>query len=146
MRDQAAPRTHVAYWREAWVSEHDNALRVTFDRVVQSSVHLDTRITTEMIDAVQPWGDLVILELKFTGRCPQWFSGLVRTFGVMQCGVAKYAEGVEMLGETRLQATPGVVDEIAEREFQRRRARNRRLAEDSPRLEPSAANSVRPGY
>jgi len=44
----------------------------------------------------------VILELKFTGRFPNWFFEMVRVYQVMQCGVAKYAEGVAVLGDERL--------------------------------------------
>ena len=44
----------------------------------------------------------MVLELKFTNRFPDWFKDLVRVFGLTQCGAAKYAEGVELLGEHRL--------------------------------------------
>jgi hypothetical protein len=40
--------------------------------------------------------------LKFTARFPNWFFEMVRLFNAMQCGVAKYAEGVALLGEERL--------------------------------------------
>lgn len=34
-----------------------------------------------------------VLELMFTGRLPDWFGDLVRSFGWTQCGAAKYADG-----------------------------------------------------
>jgi hypothetical protein len=98
----AHPKTHVCYKREAWMSVEDNSVRVTFDREVYSCPHTEPVITTQMRDSVKPWGEQVILELKFTGRFPNWFFEMVRLFNVMQCGVAKYAEGVAVLGEERL--------------------------------------------
>lgn len=100
--EQAALKTHVAYQREAWMGRHDNSVRVTFDRNVCSAPHFVPVITTRLENPVIPWGKQVVLELKFTSRFPDWFLELVRIFGVMQCGVAKYAEGVAWLGEDRL--------------------------------------------
>lgn len=99
---RSKPKTHVRYQREAWMNSHDNSVRVTFDRDVCSEAHTEPVITTRMDNPVRPWGELVILELKFTTRFPNWFFEMVRLFNVMQCGVAKYAEGVALLGEERL--------------------------------------------
>jgi hypothetical protein len=98
----AAPKTHVCYQREAWMSVHDNSVRVTFDRNIYSARHTEPVITTRLENSVKPWGDLVVLELKFTARFPNWFFEMVRLFNAMQCGVAKYAEGVALLGEDQL--------------------------------------------
>jgi hypothetical protein len=43
------------------------------------------------------FGDSVVLELKFTNRFPEWFKELVRVFGLMQCGAAKYVDGLTRL-------------------------------------------------
>jgi len=51
---------------------------------------------------VTPFAPDVILEIKFTTRYPDWLRQLVETFGVMQCGAAKYVEGVTTLGEDKL--------------------------------------------
>jgi len=99
---RARLKTHVRYQREAWMSVEDNSVRVTFDRDVYSAPHTEPVVTTRLENFVKPWGDLVILELKFTGRFPNWFFEMVRLFNVMQCGVAKYAEGVALLGEEQL--------------------------------------------
>ncbi|MBC8094705.1 MAG: polyphosphate polymerase domain-containing protein [Akkermansiaceae bacterium] len=98
----ATLKTHVAYEREAWMSRLDNSVRVTFDRNVKITPHNEPVITTGMSNPVLPWGEQVILELKFTTRFPNWFFEMVRLFNVMQCGVAKYAEGVAVLGDERL--------------------------------------------
>ena len=95
---QAQPRTHVAYLREAWISREDNSVRVTMDREVRTESDPVARLVPEMTSPVLVFGDRVVLELKFTGRFPDWFKELVRIFGLMQCGAAKYADGVTRLG------------------------------------------------
>ena len=95
---QARPRTHVAYLREAWLNRHDNSVRVTMDRQVRTESNPDTCLHPEMSKPVYVFGDQVVLELKFTARFPTWFNDLVRTFGLMQCSAAKYADGVTRLG------------------------------------------------
>lgn len=103
MHDSGASlKTHVFYQREAWMSSSDNSVRVTFDRDVFVNAHFDPVITTKMENPVKPWGEQVILELKFTTRFPNWFFEMVRLFNVMQCGVAKYAEGVAVIGDEQL--------------------------------------------
>lgn len=96
---QATPQTHVSYLREAWMTENDNSARVTFDRAVRVERRTVADVSCTHQSPVMPWRDAVILELKFTGRFPNWFGELARIFGIMQCGVAKYAEGVTTLGE-----------------------------------------------
>ena len=96
---QARPMAHVAYLREAWISRHDNSVRVTMDRQVACDPEPTTRLTTQLNHPAYPFGDKVILELKFTNRFPEWFGDLVRVFGLMQCGAAKYVDGVTALGE-----------------------------------------------
>jgi hypothetical protein len=99
---RAGLKTHVSYLREAWVSRSNNSVRVTMDREVCVCPRFTPELTTRQENPVMPWGPQVILELKFTGRFPDWFGELVRIFGIRQCGVAKYAEGVDELGEERL--------------------------------------------
>ena len=95
---RAEPRTHVAYLREAWISREDNSVRVTMDRQVLTETDPVARLVPEMTNPVLVFGDQVVLELKFTGRFPDWFKELVRIFCLMQCGAAKYADGVTRLG------------------------------------------------
>jgi len=122
---QAKPKIHVCYLREAWVSRHDNSVRVTLDREVCSRPHSTPAVTTRMDDYVMPFAPDVILELKFTGRFPLWFRDLVETFGVMQCGAAKYVDGVTFMGEERLNPAYSTLErsDVVERFVRRRRAR-----------------------
>lgn len=98
-RLRAEPRAHVAYLREAWISPLDNSVRVTMDRAVRCDPEPTARLGTDMTRPALVFGDRVVLELKFTNRFPDWFKDLVRVFGLMQCGAAKYADGVALLGE-----------------------------------------------
>jgi len=100
---RATPRSHIHYLREAYVSD-DDQVRVTMDRKVFSQPHLLPAIKVKMERAVQSFKGLVVLELKFTNRFPNWFRELVRMANVMQSGVPKYLSGVENLGRARLGA------------------------------------------
>ena len=95
----ASPKAHIAYLREAWISRYDNSVRVTLDRNVRCDPEPSARLSTQMVQPVTVFGDKVVLELKFTNRFPDWFKELVRIFGLMQCGAAKYVDGVALVGE-----------------------------------------------
>src|SRR5690606_27071260 len=69
------------------------------DRNVQADPEPTARLSTEMTRPILVFGNKVVLELKFTNRFPDWFKELVRVFGLMQCGAAKYVDGVANLGE-----------------------------------------------
>lgn len=99
---RAVPKVRVSYLREAWVSQNDNSVRVTLDREVAGGPHFEPFITTKIEKYVMPFEPMVILELKFTARFPDWFRTLVEIFQVMQCGSAKYADSVFLLEEHRL--------------------------------------------
>jgi SPX domain protein involved in polyphosphate accumulation len=98
----AQPKSHVAYLREAWMSPHNNSVRVTFDRAVQCEPEFGAALTTALGDTVAPFSDQVVLELKFVDRMPNWFNEMVRGFGLVRGGAPKYAQGIAMLGEHRV--------------------------------------------
>jgi hypothetical protein len=62
-------------------------------------------------DPVVVFGNEVVLELKFTDRFPDWFKELVRVFGLMQCGAAKYVEGVTLIGQHRIRHAFALADQ-----------------------------------
>ncbi|MBM3824289.1 MAG: polyphosphate polymerase domain-containing protein [Verrucomicrobia bacterium] len=99
---RATPKAHIAYLREAWLPAHDNSVRVTLDREVRCEAEPTFNLSTTMIKPVLVFGNEVVLELKFTNRFPDWFRDLVRVFGLMQCGAAKYVDGVTLLGKERV--------------------------------------------
>jgi hypothetical protein len=105
----ARPMAHIAYLREAWISQHDNSVRVTIDRQVRCEPEPSSRLTTQMENPVLVFGDYLVLELKFTNRFPDWFKELVRVYGLAQCGAAKYVDGATLVGTTRL-TSPHSID------------------------------------
>jgi hypothetical protein len=107
---QAKPKVHIFYMREAYVSD-DDQVRVTLDRKVYGEANLNFSIKTDMHEPHLCFTNQVILELKFTNRFPDWFRELVRVFGVMQCGAAKYCESVQGVGFEKLHATHPVIEE-----------------------------------
>ena len=106
----AKPKSHISYQREAYVSDSDE-VRVTMDRQVFSEPHFESRVTLKMANPVHAFRNLVILELKFTNRFPNWFRELARMANVMQCGAAKYVSGVNLIGRRRLNAHAEVLEE-----------------------------------
>ncbi|MGE4179522.1 MAG: VTC domain-containing protein [Limisphaerales bacterium] len=101
---QARPTAHVAYLREAWMSPRDNSVRVTMDRDVYFEPDPTTLMLATMADPVLVFGRRVILELKFTGRYPDWWNELIRVFGLPQASAAKYVDGIACFGEQRVRA------------------------------------------
>jgi hypothetical protein len=106
----AAGKMHVAYEREAYVNNHNNEVRVTFDRHVRVETRFDQLLTTQMEKPFVCTGtgedpdDVVILELKYSGRFPNWYHELVQTFNLVQAGAAKYAEGTTIYAGRELAA------------------------------------------
>src|SRR5688572_26206366 len=49
---QATPRAHIFYLREAWISRHDNSVRVTLDREVQCDAEPTARLDASMMRPV----------------------------------------------------------------------------------------------
>ena len=98
---RAGPRAHIAYLREAWISHRDNSVRVTLDRAVRCEPEPLGHLSTRMNNPLLVFGKEVVLELKFTDRFPDWFKQLVQVFGLVQCGAAKYVDGVTIVGEHR---------------------------------------------
>lgn len=125
-RDRAQPTAHVSYDREAWISPMDNSVRVTMDRHVLISPEFVTRFTAQMDDPVRVFDDLVILELKFTGRFPDWFKELVRVFNLRQGSASKYADGIARKGEDAFYR-PGFVPTLGWHPDQARASKRDRL-------------------
>jgi hypothetical protein len=97
----ARPKAHNSYLREAWVSPHDNSVRVTLDRQIRIEPFFRADAPIAMTNPVRVFPDVTVLELKFTNRYPNWFEELVRVFNLMRFSSAKYSEGVLLLGEGR---------------------------------------------
>ncbi|TAK96661.1 MAG: polyphosphate polymerase domain-containing protein [Verrucomicrobia bacterium] len=97
----ARPRLHNYYRREAWVSPHDNSIRITFDRHISVEPYFRPDAPPTMTRPTRIYTEFIVLELKFTGRFPNWFHAFVERFNLMRTASMKYSGGVEMLGEHR---------------------------------------------
>jgi hypothetical protein len=105
---QAKPITHVSYRREAWHGHGDNRIRLTFDREVKTRPEPYGRLDPSLKGGMSVFGDHVVLELKFTGRFPDWMRELVQVFHLTQCSAAKYVDGILGMEARNLIKTPAL--------------------------------------
>ncbi|MCC5789688.1 MAG: polyphosphate polymerase domain-containing protein [Opitutales bacterium] len=94
--------THVSYLREAWYGDQGNRIRLTLDRKVMTRPEPAGRLNPKPQGGVPVFGPNVVLELKFTGRFPQWMQEMVRVFQLRQTSAAKYVDGLITMEERRL--------------------------------------------
>ncbi len=95
--DQAVPRLHLAYHREAWLDASEPAIRFTMDRGICCAYQASCDLSSALHDPLMPWGSQVIASLKFAGRFPAWFWQLQHRFNLQPCNPAKYATSVSTL-------------------------------------------------
>lgn len=103
---RARPRMHVAYLREAYEAAGSNAARLTLDRQVESAPNPTPALVARSENPHRVFGQLVVLELKFTRRYPKWFQEMVELFDLTQTGAAKYAFGILERGEEWVNRDP----------------------------------------
>jgi hypothetical protein len=91
---QARPRIIVQYRREAWVSEEDARLRVSFDRMLTTASYQGCLHPAHWVDAGLP---AVVLELKFNDRFPLWMRELALDWDLHRTPMAKYVHCTDRL-------------------------------------------------
>jgi hypothetical protein len=96
-RLDAKPKALVTYLREAYINPDNEGVRLTLDRQVRIAPRSTGDFSLAMDRYVQPFGDRVILELKYNTRFPVWFGEMVRSFNLTRSAAAKYCEGVAAL-------------------------------------------------
>lgn len=99
LRLNATPRLHNHYQREAWVSPHDNSVRLTFDRRIRVEPYFGSAAVVTMQQPTAIYSEFVVLEMKFTTRFPNWFNALISRFNLMRGAAMKYSGGVDIVGE-----------------------------------------------
>jgi hypothetical protein len=99
----ATPKFHNQYLREAWVSSANNSVRVTLDRAIQVEPYFKDLPAAQTTKPTRIYPGLVVLELKFATRFPNWFQELVDRFNLMRAAAMKYSGGVELIGEWHFQ-------------------------------------------
>lgn len=133
----ATPRARVRYQREAWIDRHSPGLRLTFDRAVEVTPAFTTSLETAPAgEPARPFGDTVILEMKFSGAAPAWFRDLQHIGGLQRTSAAKYCDGVLTRGIDHF--SPNCTVPVSAPEHQHVEARRDRNA---GRLAPSALPS-----
>ncbi len=95
----AVPRLHNNYLREAWVTPTGNSVRVTFDRNIRVEPYFGYHAIVDMTRPRRIYADVVVLELKFTGRFPNWLREMADCFNLSRGTASKYCGGVDVLGD-----------------------------------------------
>jgi len=95
----ARPCVMVRYLREAYMSNLEEPVRITFDRHL-SCLHVQ-RYTPEVWSYGAGWKDVheipLILEIKFTDAVPSWVRQLVHRFHLSRDSIAKYVKCIKAL-------------------------------------------------
>ena len=92
---RAGPTAFVRYQREAWTSPDSPADRLTMDREVEVWPTAELRLRPDpRLQPTRPFGETVILEMKFNGRKPFWFNDMERVLRLERTSAAKYCEGI----------------------------------------------------
>lgn len=102
-RIQADGQAFVCYHREAYVTPHNDTIRLTLDRRVFGTRYTGIGSLHFNGDRVYPELPGVILELKFTDRFPAWMRNMCRAFNLERRSVPKYCYCALALRLPRLQ-------------------------------------------
>jgi hypothetical protein len=96
-RMHAEGSAFVSYWREAYVSRQPDDVRVTMDRHLAGANGCQVQSLKLPQDEVPAAPGKVVLELKNSGRAPNWMRDLVRTFKLQRVSFPKYVYCVDAL-------------------------------------------------
>ena len=94
---RAKPAVLIRYMRQAYESDDQNRVRVTFDRELAYNITKAPRV--RLGGRGWQWNPFtmggVILEIKFTDRYPAWLSRLVKHFNLRPRSISKFASSIE---------------------------------------------------
>jgi hypothetical protein len=96
-RLNAVGSAFVSYWREAYVSRQPDDVRVTIDRQLTARDGECAQSLKLPEQATPAAPNKVVLELKNSGRAPNWMRDLVRTFSLQRIAFPKYVYCVDAL-------------------------------------------------
>ncbi|WP_234568071.1 polyphosphate polymerase domain-containing protein [Rhodohalobacter sp. 614A] len=94
---RATPKMLISYFREAYESEDTNDVRLTMDRNIRACRVHQNRIPAYLDNEFSVFGNMVILELKFTNRFPDWLRELTQRFHLRHESASKYVDSIERL-------------------------------------------------
>lgn len=94
----AVPKVLVAYEREAYNSQHEPKVRITFDRRIKAApCGARPELAAPRIGS-NVGGLNVLLEFKYAGAPPQWLVDVVAQFRLRRASFSKFAECLDVLG------------------------------------------------
>lgn len=95
---RAVPNVVVRYDREAYVGITEPEVRVTFDRRLRALATAQPvlRMHDPRLQPVPTNG--VVLELKFTDRCPSWLLQVVQRLDLRRISFSKYCRSIDRVG------------------------------------------------
>lgn len=97
----ARPRCTVRYRRQAFVCFEDRETRVTFDRQI-AALPTDDYVVAHRDERYVPVAaGGVVLELKFTNRCPAWMAQTIRELQLPRRSFSKYCHAIDAIAGTR---------------------------------------------
>lgn len=102
---RAEPRCTVRYDRQAYMGRGDDEVRVTVDRRLSAIAETGpiVRIHDARYRAVPVAG--VVVELKFTDRCPPWLAETIRACELRRVSFSKYSTCAAALLDVRTAST-----------------------------------------
>jgi hypothetical protein len=101
-RIHAEPKILIAYERQAFLSNIDRYVRISFDRRICHQSKYDYNFNSQRenwvyndgFDSSGEIGPRSVLELKLMTRAPIWLVDMVRRFGLSRRGFSKYCTAV----------------------------------------------------
>ena len=96
---QAEPVAVVRYQRQAYVGLDDTEVRVTVDRRLCALATREPAVTMSGPGFVTVPVHGVILELKFTDRCPAWMAATIRNLELHRRSFSKYCTSLDALAD-----------------------------------------------
>jgi hypothetical protein len=91
----ARPIARIKYMREAYESEIDHAVRITFDTDLVHALSPDGSTAMEDGDWHPTPMEGAIIEIKFTDTYPHWVRSLIDTFQLQKQSIPKYVMSMD---------------------------------------------------
>jgi hypothetical protein len=105
-RRSLAPVIIVAYEREAYISRHDESVRITLDRQLRSYLAEGLTFGATAGREVRALGDNIILEVKSNSGIPLWLRLILTRVGANKEALSKYILCVDSLSAAGIRSGP----------------------------------------
>lgn len=96
IKEQYRPHVIVKYSRRAYLAKFLSSVRITFDKDIQTCWYGDRFNESFMIPVYQ---DKVVMEVKYKGKLPWWFTLAITKFELRRSDFSKYNNSVAKLRE-----------------------------------------------